>query len=338
MLIQRTYHHPGLKSIVDVVANPLQDSMALLSRYMENEIPFVDKVLQHGNMISGKRLRPTLLLLVAGNLGNIDRRHIALAAAIEMIHTATLVHDDIIDEASTRRHLPSVHERWNSPTAVLLGDYLFSNAFYLAATTDSARACRLIGNSTNQVCEGELQQLSFEQNFEISQEQYIEIILGKTGRLISCATELATLFQEDHGFSGEAHETIATTMREFGAKLGIAFQIQDDILDIMGHSESTGKTLGTDMQNQKATLPVIRSLRLLTEKPRNELLEHLKNPTQENVSAAIEIMRQVGAIDYSKTIAAEYAQQAASCLSELPDNEYRQALLNLVDFSVQRSG
>ena len=221
--------------------------------------------------------------------------------------------------------------------AVLLGDYLFSNAFYLASTTDCAKACRMIGNSTNQVCEGELQQLYFEQDFELPESQYLEIILGKTGRLISCATELSTLFQSPAQDSEKDDPALANSMRRFGETLGIAFQIHDDILDLLGSSNKTGKTLGTDLRNQKATLPLIRALKKLTGNDREAFIATLRTPNSENICQAVATMESLGAIDESRCVASEYAQQALACLSDLPQNEYRTALEELVEFAVDRT-
>ncbi len=331
MIIYQTKQPVALETIVRPVVDSLNESITLLGRFMNSDVPFVDQLLSHGNMLSGKRLRPTLLLLVAGSFGNIDQRHIKLAAAVEMIHTATLVHDDVLDEADTRRHLPTVHQKWNTPTAVLLGDYLFSNAFYLTSETGSADACRLIGGATNLVCEGELQQLNAQEDFQLTQQQYLDIILGKTGRLISCSTRLGTMFHQP-----EVDESAIDSIERFGEKIGIAFQIHDDLLDLTGDSSTTGKTLGTDLQNQKATLPIIRALNQLADGQKLELVEKLSSPTAENQLEVVELLRSTGAIEYSQEIAREFASEAFHLLAELPEGPCKESLQALTQFVVSR--
>ena len=330
-MIQQTKRGIALETIVSPVAEPLSESIALLDGLMKSDVPFVDHLLNHGNMLSGKRLRPTLLLLVAGCLGRIDERHIKVAAAVEMIHTATLVHDDILDDADTRRHLPTIHEKWNTPTGVLLGDYLFSNAFYLTSQTGCADACRLIGSATNLVCEGELQQLDAQNDFQLTQQQYLDIILGKTGRLISCSTRLGTMFHEP-----TINDRTVRDIEQFGEKVGIAFQIHDDLLDLTGDSVSTGKTPGTDLQNQKATLPVIRALDLLTEKQRAEFVQKLDQPSEENHLKVVELVQNIGAIEYSRELACQFAMEAFHLLESLPENRCKESLRALTRFVVAR--
>jgi octaprenyl-diphosphate synthase len=324
-----------LEEVTAPISKPLDDAIGLLSSYMRNDVPFVDELLQHGNLLAGKRLRPVLLLLVAGSLGKIDQRHISLAAAIEMIHAATLVHDDILDGAQTRRHQPTIHEKWNNPTAVLLGDFLFSNAFYLASTTQCAKACELIGSATNLVCEGELLQLAATNHLNTSSDSYFDIISKKTGQLISCSTQLGTFFQQKADDESRWFELFAD-MESFGANLGIAFQIQDDILDIAGDAETTGKTLGTDLQNQKATLPIIHALDILSPEPRADLIRRLRNPNFENRRYIKSTLEQIGAIQFAKEQARIFSRRASDCLRNLPESECLVSLRLLTEFVTSR--
>ena len=317
---------------------------------MQHRVDHIDEVLRHGNLLAGKRLRPIALLLVAGAAGRIDPRHIRLAAALEMIHSATLMHDDVLDSANLRRHLPTIHAKWNVPTSILVGDYLFSNAFMLAASTGDARACQLIGQATNLVCEGELQQNNAISNLELTEAEYLEIIAGKTGQLISCGTRLGTYFQTDApptaqpplpnsdpgqpvGFGSE----IEATMVEFGQNLGIAFQIFDDILDLTGQTQSTGKSLHTDFLNQKATLPLIRGLQTVDGPARRQLVEFWSSPMAESNQRVAEILEANGAIDASRETATGFAEQARACLAPLSPSPYREALEAITEFVVQRN-
>src|SRR5262249_40256168 len=210
----------------------------------------------HSSELRGKRLRPALVLLAGQACGGTRPAHPVVAAVVEMIHTATLVHDDILDEASVRRHAATVNAEWGNETAVLLGDYLFTHAFHLAASLDSTRACRWIGHATNKVCEGEMQQVHHRGDLDLDEAGYFAIIEGKTAELTAVSCRLGA------SSAGASDATVAGLER-YGRNLGIAFQIADDVLDIWGDERVTGKSLGTDLEKQKLTLPIILLLRLV---------------------------------------------------------------------------
>src|SRR5688500_13341258 len=176
---------------------PIGDELVEVERILKSELrsphPFVDELVRYGCLLGGKRLRPALLLLTAKALGKVTREHVTLAAVVEMIHTATLVHDDVLDEADMRRHLATVNSRWDNEASVLLGDYLFTHAFYLASTLDTVLGCRLIGRATNIVCEGELRQKGSRGNFELTEQEYLSIIEGKTAELTAVSCRLGAL-------------------------------------------------------------------------------------------------------------------------------------------------
>ena len=184
----------ALPSAVRALYEPIKDHLEaaedVLRQELKNDSPFVNELLQYGGQLGGKRLRPALLLLTATATGSVTPDHYVLAAVVEMIHTATLVHDDVLDEADMRRHLATVNSRWNNETSVLLGDYLFTHAFYLASTLESTYACRRIGRSTNIVCEGELRQVGNRGNHALREDEYFDIINGKTAELCACACHL----------------------------------------------------------------------------------------------------------------------------------------------------
>ena len=213
---------------------------------MRNDSPFVDELLQYGGQLGGKRLRPALLLLVGPGRGTDQPEHHTLAAVVEMIHTATLVHDDVLDEADMRRHLATVNSRWNNETSVLLGDYLFTHAFYLASTLDSTYACRRIGRSTNLVCEGELRQIGHRGNHALSEEEYFEIINGKTAELCACACHLGAKY-------AEADRTVGRTgWNNSDAAWAWRSRSPTICLDLVGDESATGKSLGTDLEKRQA--------------------------------------------------------------------------------------
>src|SRR5262249_41033200 len=194
----------------------------------------------HRSHSGGERLRPARLLLVARACGRVVPAHHVLAAVVEMIHTATLVHDDVLDNAAVRRHKPTVNAGWGNQSSVLLGDYLFTHAFHLCSSVD-ARACRLIGETTNRACAGELHQISQRGNLALGEDDYFAIIDAKTAELTSCCARLGALY------SGASDDTVER-LASYGRLLGQAFQIADDVLDLIGEERATGKSLGTDVE------------------------------------------------------------------------------------------
>ncbi len=231
----------------------LAEAEGIFQHELRSRFPFVQQLVDHCGDYQGKRLRPALLLLSARACGSVTSAHPVLAAVVEMIHTATLVHDDILDESMVRRHAATVNAEWGNETAVLLGDYLFTHAFHLAASLDSTLACRWIGSATNKVCEGEMHQVHQRGNLDLDESSYFSIIEGKTAELTAVSCRLGAHYAGADGATVQA-------LDRYGRNLGIAFQIADDVLDIWGEERLTGKSLGTDLEKQKLTLPVIRLL------------------------------------------------------------------------------
>src|SRR5438067_2158689 len=222
------------------LARDLEEVERILATSLQGSRPCVAPLLAHLRHYRGKRLRPTLLLLTARACGRITAAHHTLAAVVEVIHTATLVHDDVLDNATLRRHLPTVNAGWGNQISILLGDYLFTHAFHLASTVD-AQACRLIGETTNRVCEGELQQGTERGNLDLSEAQYLDIIDGKTAELTACCCRIGAVY------SG-AFPAVIEGLSRYGRWLGMSFQIVDDLLDLVGEERATGKSLGTDVE------------------------------------------------------------------------------------------
>src|SRR5262245_60537772 len=234
------------------IAADLAQVQRLLDETLASARPGVGRLVAHLSHYRGKRLRPALLLLVARACGRVVPAHHVLAAVVEMIHTATLVHDDVLDGASLRRHVPTVNAGWGNQASILLGDYLFTHAFHLCSSVD-ARACRLIGDATNRLCAGELHQVVERGNLDLSEDDYLDIIDGKTAELTACCCRLGAIY------SGMENDVIESLTR-YGRWLGLAFQIADDLLDLVGDERATGKSLGTDVEQQKLTLPLIHIL------------------------------------------------------------------------------
>lgn len=320
----------SLRLLYAPIADELQQTEQILRDEMRSEFPFVDELVRYGVLLGGKRLRPALLLLTGKALGNVTREHFVLGAVVEMIHTATLVHDDVLDEAETRRHLATVNCRWDNKASVLLGDYLFTHAFYLASTLSSTRACRLIGMATNTVCAGELRQKGTIGDFNLTEDEYFDIISAKTAELCACSCELGAHY-------AEAPSDVVTNMASFGRDLGIAFQIADDVLDVAGDEQTTGKSLGTDIEQQKPTLPIIRILQLASSSERKQLLAILQNDSIDRLAALRPFFDRFDAINYSKNQACAFAERATQQLLLLPPSASRDMLATMAEFVVARS-
>jgi octaprenyl-diphosphate synthase len=304
---------------------------ARLKREMRSRHPQVDDVLRHGLRLGGKRLRPALVVLSGqAASGEIADEHIVLATVMEMIHTATLVHDDVLDEAQLRRHVDTVNARWSNETSVLLGDFLFSHAFYLAATIGTADACRTIGRATNIVCDGELRQTLSSGNLELTEDDYLAIIDAKTAELCACCCELGAQYA---GGDAATVERLAS----FGRNLGIAFQIADDLLDVLGHEHETGKSLGTDLAKRKLTLPLIHARDIFDGAQRRDFLQLVRRGDPADADAIRQQLELLGSLDYASSRARYYADLADQDLAAVPASDARETLASLAQFAIARS-
>jgi octaprenyl-diphosphate synthase len=312
------------------VAAEMSEVESILQGELRSDYPFVDELVQYGCLLGGKRLRPALLLLAAKALGEMRREHLVLAAVVEMIHTATLVHDDVLDEAQLRRRLATVNSRWDNKSSVLLGDYLFTHAFYLSSTLDSTFACRQIGKATNIVCEGELRQIGGRADYTLSERDYLSVIDAKTAELCACCCLLGAHY-------AGADEATCQRLASFGRDLGIGFQIADDLLDITGDEQTTGKSLGTDLAQQKPTLPLIRALELAEPADRQLLLTQLEDPANFDRQSLLAWLARYGAIDYARAKARFFADRAHSIAAALPPSPARDVLAALPEFAIMRS-
>ncbi len=319
---------------LDILYGPIADEMAqveeILRREMRSKYAYVDELVQYGCLLGGKRLRPALLLLAAKAVGEVTPDHLTLAAVVEMIHTATLVHDDVLDEAGMRHHLATVNARWDNEASLLLGDFLFSHAFFLASTTGSTRACRVIGRSTNLVCEGEIRQKGSKADYSLTQAEYFQILEAKTAELCACSCHLGA------HFAGAAAEDVEH-LTCYGRFLGIAFQIADDLLDVVGNEAATGKSLGTDLAQQKPTLPVIRAIELADDAQREYLLGLLRGDSNGQVGELRRCFEQSDALTYTRDKGREFAELALDQLASLSTNPAEQSLRKLVEFVVDRA-
>jgi octaprenyl-diphosphate synthase len=312
------------------VAADLEEVERILRQTLETSRPGVARLIEHLRPYRGKRLRPALLLLTARACGRVTAAHHVLGAVVEMIHTATLVHDDVLDSAQVRRHVPTVNASWGNQASILLGDYLFTHAFHLSSTLDDVRACRLIGEATNRVCEGELQQICERGNLALGEADYFAIIDAKTAELTACCCRLGALYA---GVAGEAVERLAG----YGRALGVAFQIADDLLDLVGEEQTTGKSLGTDLEQQKLTLPLLRLLERAPADKAAVIRQILRGGGNHKRELLKSYLLESDALPYARRRAEEFAARARADLECLPASECRTILAQLTERVIHRS-
>jgi octaprenyl-diphosphate synthase len=296
---------------------------------LRSKYPFVNDLVKYGFRLGGKRLRPALVLFSGLACAGFGSAHVLLAAAVEMIHTATLIHDDVLDEATIRRHLDTVNVRWNNETSVLLGDYLFTRALCISSSMDDVFACRELNEASRIMCEGELRQIESRGDYSLTEEQYYEIIRDKTAALTGSCCRLGAHFAEADAETEDA-------LYQYGVHLGIAFQITDDLLDVLGDETQVGKSLGTDLMKQKATLPIIRLLEQLSPEVREKLIAELRACSEHQSDILRPYWDSTDAIAYAREKANVFSQLAAQRLDGLPPSPARDSLQELAEFVVAR--
>ena len=311
------------------IAAELAAAEKVLREQLVSDDPFVDSLVKHAFRLGGKRLRPALLLATAQAAGGVQPEHIILSAVVEMIHTATLVHDDVLDEATLRRHRETINARCDNEVSVLVGDFLFTHSFFLASSLPTTYGCRAIGHATNVVCAGELRQIHSRGNFALTEGEYLDIIDAKTAELCACCCRLGAHYA---GASPDVEESL----ERYGRSLGIAFQIADDLLDVLGDERTAGKSLGTDLEKQKPTLPVIRLLAKASVARREPLLALLRSGVADARAQVLEALRRSDALDYAREKALVYSRQACEELDCLPPGPARDLLMQLTQLVVSR--
>lgn len=318
-----------LRQTYEPVREELDQVEELLRRELSSRFPFVDRLVKHGFRLGGKRLRPALVLLSGKASGAAGHDHVVLAAVVEMIHTATLIHDDVLDEATIRRHLDTVNARWDNEASILLGDYLFTHAICMASHLDDPYACRAIGEATRTMCEGELRQVDGRGNYALAEAEYFDIIAGKTAALCECCCRVGAYYA---GASPSQQEALA----RYGSDLGVAFQITDDLLDMLGDEKLAGKTLGTDLAKEKPTLPLIRLLNEAAGQDREEVLAILSRHGNHRHGALRPWLARYDTVAYSRQKAAWFIERAKERLAALPASPERDSLAALADFVLAR--
>lgn len=320
----------------DRLAELLQDEMAQVSdliriRMASEHAPRIPEVTAHLVEAGGKRLRP-LMTLASARLSNYaGPYHIHLAATVEFIHTATLLHDDVVDESGQRRGRPTANLLWDNKSSVLVGDYLFSRSFQLMVETGSLRVLDILSNASATIAEGEVLQLTAAQDLATDEAIYLQVVRGKTAALFAAATEVG-------GVIAGAPEAQVTALRSYGDALGIAFQIVDDLLDYQGDSSATGKNVGDDFRERKLTLPVIKAVAKADAEERAFWERTIEKGDQrpEDLDHALTLLHRHGTLDATRADALGWAETAKSALDSVPDTEIRGLLRDLADYVVDR--
>ncbi len=319
-----------LNTIYESVQEDLIRVEDWLRSVSEVDFPPLSELLDYGLEGSGKRIRPALVLLV-GKFYHYNLSHLLLmATAVELLHTATLVHDDAIDKSLVRRSRPTINKLWDDDKAILLGDYLFAKAEEFAAATGNLQVIRLSALTLQTISKGELNQSFNAFNLEQTRQQYLQRISGKTASLFSTSTESGAILSQ-------APEKAVEVLKEYGYNLGIAFQIVDDILDFVGTEEELGKPVGSDLAHGTLTLPSMLIMeRYPEDNPVKRQFQNRNNP--ENIKLAIEIVRNSSIVEECYKVAFDYRTKACYNLSLLPGTATRQALVELADYVVERKG
>ena len=320
----------SLQKLLEPIAAELHRVEAALSEQVQGFDPGVGDYIQYVLGGVGKRLRPTLALLTGGATGRIDDGHITLGVIVELIHVATLVHDDVLDEAQLRHGLPTTNSRWGNEISVLLGDCLFAHALRLAASYPTTAVCRRVSEATNTVCSGEILQTQRRFDIDLGLDQYLDIINMKTGALFAVSCELGALL---NGTNPPA----VKEMHEFGTNLGIAYQIYDDCIDIFGQERQAGKSLGTDMKKGKLTLPFLLLLQHTSAADRRELGEMIFRNEPSEHTRLLNLAMGNGVVAESLTTIDRFIARAEASLGHLPSNVYSRTLSALPGFIADKS-
>ena len=320
-----------IKEIISPVQNQLTEFEIAFNKRLHSNIPLAEKVVRYVADKKGKRLRPMLVFLTAEMHGKSNEITSASSLVIELLHTATLIHDDVVDDSNLRRGAPTVNNMWNSKISILVGDFLFSKTLTSMVDMNSLEALSILSDAANKITEGELLQLDNDHLVGLNESIYFDLISKKTASLFSASCQLGTLSVTDDKIA-------LKKMHLFGENLGIAFQITDDLLDYTGNETKLGKPTGNDIRENKITLPLIFSLAKAENKTRDFILSKFGNGTIEDkdVNYIINFARDYGGVDYSIQTAKTFAERANQILTTYSESQANNSLKQLVQFSIDR--
>ena len=312
-----------------LIADDLREVDAVIRSRLSSDVVLIRQVADYIIASGGKRLRPALLILAAGSCGYGGRHHHQLAAVIEFIHTATLLHDDVVDDSHLRRGRATANSTFGNAAAVLVGDFLYSRAFQMMVEAGSMRIMQVLADATNAIAEGEVMQLLHVHNAEVNEQDYLRVIRAKTARLFEAAGRLGAILA---GAPPAQEDALA----DYGMHLGTAFQLVDDILDYSGDLAQTGKNLGDDLAEGKTTLPMIYAMRRGNAEQAQTVRDAVMHGGLGDFEPVLRAMRESGALEYTRTQAEGAARDARGAISALPNSKYKDSLLELAAFAVTR--
>lgn len=323
-----------MANIVEEIKKPIAAEMKLFEKKfyesMQSNVALLDKVTRFIVTTKGKQMRPMFVFLCAKLIGDVNEKTFRGASMIELIHTATLVHDDVVDESFKRRNFFSINALWKNKIAVLVGDYLLAKSVLLSTDNKEYDLLSVISRTIREMSEGELLQLEKARKLDITEDVYYEIIRQKTATLIAACCEVGVL-------SNGADESLAQKMKDFGTYTGMAFQIKDDLFDYLS-SNVIGKPVGIDIKEQKMTLPLIHTLKISNEKDRKYYFDTIRryNNDPKRVKELIEFVKKSGGLDYAMQVMKSYQQKAKDLLNDFPDSEARRSLHLMLDYVIER--
>jgi octaprenyl-diphosphate synthase len=316
-------------TVLSLIADDMLQVDEVIAQRLGSGVPLVGQVSQYIISAGGKRLRPALLLLVSAALGNNSPHRFTLAAVVEFIHTATLLHDDVVDESTLRRGRATANENFGNPASVLVGDFLYSRAFQMMLDANDMRIMAILADATNVIAEGEVLQLMNMHDASLDEAGYLRVIRSKTAKLFEASARLGAVL-------AGAPPALEEACAGYGQALGTAFQVIDDVLDYDGDAQEMGKNLGDDLREGKATLPLIAAMQRGSPAQRDLIRHAIENGAVDELDSIIRIVRETGALDVTRSAAAAEAQRAIDHARHLPTNSHSEGLVQLAAQLLQR--
>lgn len=320
-----------INAIQMLINEDMQKVNAKILAQLNSDVPLINQLGYYLIQSGGKRIRPMLAVLAANALGYQGEEHINCATFIEFTHTATLLHDDVVDESEMRRGKPTANSEFGNAASVLVGDYIYTRSFQLMTDTNSLKILKIMSDATNVIAEGEVQQLMNMNDPDTTEESYMRVIYSKTARLFEAATQCSAIV-------AGASEAQELALQQYGRYLGTAFQLIDDVLDYQADAQTLGKNIGDDLAEGKPTLPLLHAMHSGDESQRQLIRNAIEQGGQREIlNDVLAIMAQYGSIEYTIDRARQEAQKAIDAIAILPENEYKQALISLAYLSVDRT-
>jgi octaprenyl-diphosphate synthase len=321
----------ALQQIQSYISKEMQAVDAVIRTSLQSQVPLINTIGEHIIGSGGKRLRPALVLLSGGLHEPIQATHHQLAAIIEFIHTATLLHDDVVDESQMRRGKSTANHIYGNAASVLVGDFLYSRAFQMMVKLQNMRVMEILSDATNTIAEGEVLQLLNVHDAEVTEEAYLQVIRFKTAKLFEAAARLGTVISSNTNAKDEQ------ALADYGMHLGTAFQLVDDVLDLSGDAKEIGKNLGDDLAEGKPTLPLLYAMHHSQNEQSSLIRKAIQHGGLDDMEAVLKAVKDTNASEYVLNLAKKESESACAAIQHIPDSPYKSALITLAEFAVQRS-